>query len=70
MIRCSAICLTGTNLFFPPPEVEVVIRKNVGVTKSEVKNQVVILEVIVQPENMIVIKTVDVFIKILGVNCL
>lgn len=52
---------------FPSPEVEVVIRKNVGVTRSEVKNQVVILEVIAHPENRIVIKTVDVFIKIVEV---
>jgi hypothetical protein len=55
---------------FSFPEVEAVIRRNVGVTRSEVKNKVAILELIAHPENMIVIRTVDVFIKIVEVACL
>ena len=67
----SALFLTGTyqSLFFLP-EVEVVTRKNMGVIRNEVKNQVMILGVITHHVNMIIIRLVDVFTKIVEVACL
>jgi hypothetical protein len=46
-----------------------VIRKNVGETKSEVRNRAAILEAIARPENAIAIKRADVFIKTVEVAC-
>jgi hypothetical protein len=46
-----------------------VTRKNMGVTRNEVKNQVMILGVITHLENMIIIRLVDVFTKTVEVAC-
>lgn len=55
-------------VYFSSPEVEIVIRRNVGVTRSEIKNLVMILEVIIHHENAL--RIVDVFTKIVEVACL
>jgi hypothetical protein len=55
-------------VFPPSPEVEIVIRRSVGVTRSEIKNQVVILEVITHHGNAI--RIADVCTKIVEVACL
>lgn len=67
----SALFLTGTyQCLFSLPEVEVVTRKNMGVTRNEVKNQVMIPGVITHHENMIIIRLVDVLTKTVEVACL
>lgn len=67
----SALFLTVTyQSLLSVPEVEVVTRKNMGVTRNEVKNQVMILGVITHHENMIIIRLVDVFTKTVEVACL
>lgn len=55
-------------VYIPSLEVEIVIRRNVGMTRSEVKNQVMILELITHRENAL--RIVDVFTKIVEVTCL